>query len=118
MSFALPVIFTSLMKRSGGSDGNSSNGHAAPFCLTNRDLLVDEEFHIVGVFDLDDIMAAPYEVAAQFSVLAGLDPEPSGHVETKPMPLERITKMEPLIREYNGKVKEIEEGADSPGRKI
>lgn len=122
-SFALSVIFTDLMKRSGGSDGNSSNGPAAPFCLTSRDLgphnlLVDEELHIVGVFDLDDIMSAPYEVAAQFSVLAGLDPEPPGHVETKPMALERITRTEPLIREYNGKVKEIEEGADSPGRKI
>ncbi|KAH7019991.1 hypothetical protein EDB80DRAFT_676926 [Ilyonectria destructans] len=117
-SFALPVIFTDLMKRSGGSDGNSRNGHSVPFCLTNRNLLVDEEFQIVEVIDLDGIMAAAYEVAAQFSVLAGLDPEPPGHVETKPMALERITRTEPLIREYNGKVKEIGEGADSRGRKI
>lgn len=122
-SFTLPVIFTDLMEFCGGSDGNSSNGPAAPFCLTNRDLgphnlLVDEEFHIVGVIDLDGIMAAPYEVAAQFPLFAGLDPEPPGHFETKPMALERIKRTEPLIREYNGMVKEIEEGANSPGQKI
>ncbi|KAL7928021.1 hypothetical protein V8C35DRAFT_285584 [Trichoderma chlorosporum] len=122
-SFALPVIFTDLMKRSGGSNSHSSDDPTAPFCLTNRDLgphnlLVDEEFHIVGVIDLDGIMAAPYEVAAQFPVLAGLDPEPPGHVETMPAALERIKRTEPLIREYNDMVKEIEECADSPERKI
>ncbi|KAH6973591.1 hypothetical protein BKA56DRAFT_676271 [Ilyonectria sp. MPI-CAGE-AT-0026] len=122
-SFTLPVIFTNLMELCGGSDGNSSNGPAAPFCLTNRDLgpqslLVDEEFHIVGVIDLDVIMAAPYEIAAQFPLCAGLDPEPPGHVETAPRSLEFIKRTETLIREYNGMVKEIEEGANSPGRKI
>lgn len=122
-SFALPVIFTDLMKRSGGSNSHSSDGPAAPFCLTNRDLgphnlLVDEEFHIVGVIDLDGIMAAPYEVAAQFPVFAGLEPEPPGHVETRPAALERIKMTEPLIREYNDMIKEIEECADSPERKI
>ncbi|KAK7419615.1 hypothetical protein QQX98_003206 [Neonectria punicea] len=124
-SFALPVIFTNLMKRPGDrdSDGNSSNAAAAMFCLTNRDfgphnLLVDEEFHIIGVIDLDGIMAAPYEVAAQFPVLAGLDPEPPGCVETMPMAIERIKRTEPLIREYRSMVKEIEESAGSTGRKI
>ncbi|RYP50597.1 hypothetical protein DL768_003917 [Monosporascus sp. mg162] len=121
-SFALPVIFNLLMKLSSG-DYISSDSPAAPFCLTNRDfgphnLLVDEEFHIIGVIDLDGIMAAPYEVAAQFPVLAGLDPEPPGHIETKPMALERIMRTEPLIREYNDMVKEIEECVNTTGRKI
>lgn len=122
-SFTLPVIFTDLMKRSGGSDGNSSNDPAPPFCLTHRDLgplslLVDEEFHIVEVIDLELIMAAPYEVAAQFPLGASLDPEPPGRVETAPNSLARIKETETSIREYNGMVKEIEEGANSPGRKI
>ncbi|KAK7432919.1 hypothetical protein QQZ08_000390 [Neonectria magnoliae] len=124
-SFALPVILTDLMKRSSDSDsdGNSSNAAAAPFCLTNRDLgphnlLVDEEFHIITVIDLDGIMTAPYQVAAQFPALAGLDPELPGYVETMPMAIERIKRTEPLIKEYSSVAKEIEESADSTKRKI
>lgn len=121
-SFALPVIFIQLMKLF-GTDHISDDSPAAPFCLTNRDfgphnLLVDEDFHIIGIIDLDGMMAAPYEVAAQFPVLAGLDPEPPGHVETRPMALERITRTQPLIREYNNMVKEIEDLVNSTGRKI
>lgn len=121
-SFLLPVVFSHLMKLV-ESDHTSGDNLAAPFCLTNRDfgphnLLVDDHFHIVGVIDLDGIMAAPYEVAAQFPVLAGLDPEPPGHVETRPMALERITRTKPLIREYNYMVKEIEEHSVPRGCKI
>ena len=121
-SFSLPVVFTHLMKLV-GSDHTSGHSLAAPFCLTNRDfgphnVLVDDDFHIVGVIDLDGIMAAPYEVAAQFPVLAGLDPEPPGHVETRPMALERIARTKPLIREYNNMVKEIEERFNPRGCKI
>ena len=118
-SFALPVIFNHLMKLS-GSDRISGDSPAALFCLINRDfdphnLPVDEDFHII---DLDDIMTASYEVAAQFPVLTGLDPEPLDHVETKPMILERIMRTEPLIRKYNNMIKEIEDLMNSTGRKI
>lgn len=121
-SFALPALFNHLMKIS-GSDHISSNNTTSLFCLANRDfgphnLLVDEDFHIIGVIDLDGIMAAPYEVAAQFPVLAGLDPEPPGHVETKPMAIERVRRTEPLIREYNEMVKEIEECDKSTGNRL
>ncbi|KAH6646233.1 hypothetical protein BKA67DRAFT_97034 [Truncatella angustata] len=121
-SFALPIVFERLMNVF-TSDGGSGGDPAAPFCLTNRDLgphnlLVDEEFRIVGLIDLDGLMAAPIHVAAQFPVLAGLDPEPPGHVETKPFALERIKRTEPLIREYHGMIKEIEQSSQSSSRKL
>lgn len=95
-----------------------------PFCPMNRNLgphnlLVDDDSYIIGAVDMDGIMAAPYEVAAQFPILAGLDPEPPGHVETKPLSLalERIKKTEPLIREYSDMVQEIEKRINLTGRK-
>ncbi|KAM0232467.1 hypothetical protein ACHAP5_010720 [Fusarium lateritium] len=75
------------------------------FNLVNRDfgahnLLVDEEFHIVGVVDFDGVMAAPIEVVAQYPVLTGLNREPPGCVETRPAAIERIKKTQPKLKEY------------------
>ncbi|KAK0734101.1 hypothetical protein B0T26DRAFT_760841, partial [Lasiosphaeria miniovina] len=76
-----------------------------PFRLTNRDfgahnLLVNNDFEIVGVIDLDGVMAAPVELVAQYPVLTGLDREPPGHVETKPAAISRIARTGPRLEEY------------------
>jgi hypothetical protein len=100
ISFSPPRPFTQLMKKHGfelHSEG--------PFCLTTRDfgphnLLVDEDFNIVGVIDLDGVMAAPFDVVTQFPDLMGLDRPIPGDAETRPSAIERLMEVEPLLEEY------------------
>jgi hypothetical protein len=99
-SFFIPILFKELMSMY--CDGGSISG---PFRLANRDfgahnLLVNDNFEIVGVIDLDGVMAAPSQVVAQYPVFTGLDREPPGYVETRPLALERIRETEPRLEEY------------------
>jgi hypothetical protein len=73
-SFALPVLLNHLM-------GIHSQERTGPFRLFNRDfgahnILVDNDFNIVGIIDFDGVVASPLEAAAQYPVLSamGLDP--------------------------------------------
>jgi hypothetical protein len=109
-SFAIPILFKHLISLYGHS---SSMG--GPFSLANRDfgahnLLVNDNFEIVGIIDLDGVMAAPIEVVAQYPVLTGLDREPPGHVETKPAAIDRIRRTEPRLKEYKDMVETAEAG--------
>jgi hypothetical protein len=70
-SFALPLLFKELVRRYCFDD-------TGPFSLTNRDfgfhnILVDDNFSIIGVIDFDGIVAAPKEVVGQFPALCALD---------------------------------------------
>jgi hypothetical protein len=99
-SFNLPQSFLPLMHQY--SIGLTSCG---PFRLVNRDfgahnLLVDDNFNIVGLIDLDGVMAAPIDLVAQFPTLTGLDRETPGHKETKPAAIERIVATRPLLADY------------------
>jgi hypothetical protein len=103
-SFAIPILFKHLISLYGH---NSSRG--GPFSLTNRDfgahnLLVNDDFEIIGVIDLDGVMAAPIEVVAQYPPLTGLEREPPGHVETRPFAIDRIKRTEPKLNEYKNLV--------------
>ncbi|KAK3935482.1 hypothetical protein QBC46DRAFT_358193 [Diplogelasinospora grovesii] len=109
-SFAVPILFKHLMSLYGqiGSMGG-------PFRLVNRDfgahnLLVDDNFEIVGLIDLDGVMAAPIEVVAQYPVLTGLDRGPPGHVETRPAAIDRIRRTETRLKEYKDLVEIAEAG--------
>lgn len=98
-SFAIPIFFNHLIKIYGQDNRDAS------FRLTNRDfgahnVLVNDDFEIVGVIDFDGVMAAPIEVVAQYPQLTGLDREPPGHIETKPLAIERIIRTEPKLEEY------------------
>ncbi|KAI0148392.1 hypothetical protein GGR57DRAFT_515373 [Xylariaceae sp. FL1272] len=121
-SFALPVVFNGLMKLFAKASTYTDPANGS-YCLTNGDLgphnlLVDDELNTVGVIDLDGIMAAPIEVAAQLPQLAALDPEPPGYMETNPVAIERIKRTESLIKEYIDMIKQIEENFDSKGSNI
>ena len=76
------------------------------FGLANRDLgahnlLVNDDFDILGLTDFDGVMAAPAGVVAQLpSLTSGLQREPPGHVETKPFVIERIEMDMPKLKEY------------------
>ena len=112
-SFAIPILFKYLISLYGH---NSSRGD--PFRLTNRDfgahnLLVNNNFEIVGVIDLDGVMAAPIEVVAQYPRLTGLKREPPGHVETRPLAIDRIRRTEPKLKEYKDLVETAEAGIGS-----
>jgi hypothetical protein len=63
-TIAIPILFKHLISLYGQ---NSSRG--GPFSITNRDfgahnLLVNDDFKIIGVIDFDGVMAAPIEVIA------------------------------------------------------
>ncbi|KAL9115761.1 MAG: hypothetical protein Q9227_000129 [Pyrenula ochraceoflavens] len=66
--FLLPSYFNMLMPRI-----SESHNDIGPFRLANLDfglhnLLVDENFRITGIIDLDGIIAAPLPVVAQFPI--------------------------------------------------
>ncbi|KAJ5180149.1 hypothetical protein N7492_003359 [Penicillium capsulatum] len=75
-SFCIPSVFYHLISlyrqglsiRDRLSLGNNDFGA--------HNLLVNHEFEIVGLIDLDGLMAAPIEVDAQYPTLTGLDREP------------------------------------------
>ncbi|KND87685.1 hypothetical protein TOPH_07653 [Tolypocladium ophioglossoides CBS 100239] len=109
-SFAIPILFKHLMSLYG-----HSSFMGGPLRLVNRDfgahnLLVNDNFDIIGMIDLDGVMAAPIEVVAQYPVLTGLDREPPGHVETKPAAIDNIRMAEPKLKEYKDLVEMAEAG--------
>ena len=112
-SFAVPLVFKDLVRRFCSDETGS-------FSLTNRDfgfhnVLVDENFSIIGVIDLDGVMAAPKEVVGQFPSLCGLDPPAPGISPSNPLVLEREEKEKPLIESYAALLSEY---ADGPERQI
>ena len=112
-SFAVPLVFKDLVAR-------FCSDETGPFSLTNRDLgfhnvLVDDDFAVIGVIDLDGIMAAPKEVVGQFPVLSGLDPPAPGIPPSDPLVLEREQEEKPLIESYAALLTQI---ADGPERRI
>ncbi|KAK5218482.1 hypothetical protein LTR47_011704 [Exophiala xenobiotica] len=116
-SFAVPVIFKHLI--SVYSHDRTSAGH---FKLTNRDfgahnLLVNNDFEIIGVIDLDGVMAAPIEMVAQYPQLSGLERETPGHIETRPLAIARISRTAPKLEEYKNFVEaaEVESGCNKKG---
>ncbi|KAJ4528071.1 hypothetical protein HRR83_000822 [Exophiala dermatitidis] len=111
-SFAVPVLFKHLI---------SFHGHditsEGPFKLTNRDfgahnLLVNNDFEIIGVIDLDGVMAAPIDMVAQYPQLSGLAREPPGHIETRPLAIDRIARTTPKFEEYKNFVETTEAELD------
>lgn len=97
-SFTVPEMLSSLLRM----HGEEKNG---PFRLTNRDfgphnVLVNDNFDIVGMIDFDGVMAAPIEAVAQFPNLFGLEVEPPGIVRTQPAVVERLKRIRPQVEKY------------------
>ena len=96
-----------------GHDSNSEG----PFKLTNRDfgahnLLVNNDFEIIGVIDLDGVMAAPIDMVAQCPQLSELVREAPGHIETRPLAIDRIRRTTPKLEEYKNFVETTEAELD------
>ncbi|KAI2463405.1 kinase-like domain-containing protein [Annulohypoxylon bovei var. microspora] len=97
-SFILPTLLNHLL-------GIHSEERAGPFRLVNADfgahnILVDDDFNVVGIVDFDGVRAAPLEAAAQFPVLSCMGLEPPGHVDPRPAVQERIKRSKPQIDRY------------------
>jgi hypothetical protein len=112
-AYMLPAILRHLMR----IHGEEPTG---PFRLTNRDfgahnILVNEDFEIVGVIDFDGVMAAPLEVVAQYPVLSFLETEPPGVVPTLPAAIERVRRTAPRLQEYKELLARFESGEDGKG---
>ena len=112
-SFAVPLVFKDMVTRFCSDD-------TGPFSLTNLDfgihnILVDDNFSIIGVIDLDGIMAAPKEIVGQFPVLSGLQPPNPGITPSEPLAIEREEKEKPLLESYAALLRVY---ADGPERQI
>ena len=99
-SLNLPRIFPELMKL-------YSKPNQTHFHLVNRDfgihnVLVNDSFEIVGVIDLDGVIAAPIEIVAQFPVLSGLQRPIPGFEkwEKRPAALAWMTKAASSLGRY------------------
>lgn len=105
-SFMLPTILSFLLR----THGEEKNG---PFRLINRDfgahnILVNENFDIVGLLDFDGIMAAPLEAMAQYPLHCSMDRDPPGYVSTFPAVMERIAHNLPFLHLYKEILTKIE----------
>ena len=110
-SFAVPVVFKDLVARFCADE-------TGPFSLTNRDLgfhnvLVDENFALIGVIDLDGIMATPKEVVGQFPALSAMDPPLPGITTSNPLALKRQEEDKHWIESYAALLRESADGPDS-----
>lgn len=112
-AFTLPSVLNHLMRL-------NDTETTGPFRLTNRDfgahnILVDNDFNIVGVLDFDGVMAAPLEVAAQYPTLSFLDVEPPGAVYSHPAAIERVRITASRLEEYGGLLGAAERDEDGRG---
>ena len=76
-----------------------------PYGLANRDfgahnVLVDDEFRIVGLIDFDGVIAAPIELVVQMPLFTGLQRSIPGFVETGEFALKRVEKAKHQIPRY------------------
>lgn len=97
-SLGLPRMFCELMSLLQRSE-------AGPYGLANRDfgahnVLVDDEFNIVGLIDFDGVMAAPVELVAQMPLFTGLDRPIPGFVETNEFALKRLERNKGRVPKY------------------
>jgi hypothetical protein len=97
-SFMVPSILEHLVRIYG-------ERRTGPFRLTNRDfgahnILVNDDFDIIGVIEFDGVMAAPLEVVAQYPALSFLQVEPPGVVYSHPAAIERVRRTAPRLQEY------------------
>jgi hypothetical protein len=100
-SFSYPSKFMELM----GSVQPFDTLNTTKFGLANRDfgahnVLVDDEFNIVGFIDFDGVMAAPSAVVAQLPELMDLSRPVPGFVETREMALEYQKEIAHLLPRY------------------
>lgn len=96
--FCAPVLLNHLMSIHSKDD----NG---PYSLVNRDfgahnILVDNDFNIVGVIDVGGVFAAPPEAAAQYPKLSCLDVQPPGRIPINSYAREAIELTKPKLVEY------------------
>ncbi|KAI0970486.1 kinase-like domain-containing protein [Xylaria arbuscula] len=104
--FCAPLLLSHLMSI-------HTKDNKGPYNLINRDfgphnILVDNEFNIVGVIDFDGVIAAPPEAVAQYPRFCGLDVEAPGIVATRPAVIKRIEYMKPKLAEYRNFLMEYE----------
>ena len=105
-SFLLPELASDLLR----VHGEEKEG---PFRLVNRDfgahnILVDNDFNIVGIVDFDGVMAGSLEQAAQYPTLSCMDLDPPGAVITRPLALKRVEITRPLMEGYKQALAEYE----------
>ncbi|KAI0443366.1 kinase-like domain-containing protein [Xylaria telfairii] len=96
--FCAPILLNHLMSICSKDD-------KGPYSLVNRDfgvhnILVDNDFNIVGVIDLGGVFAATPEAAAQYPVLSCLDIEPPGMIPINHDALQRVELKKPKLAEY------------------
>ncbi|CAK1356491.1 unnamed protein product [Cercospora beticola] len=112
-SFQLPSKFLKLIKSYGKLDQKK-------FCLVNRDfrthnVLVNDNFEIVGVIDFKSVMAAPIEMVAQFPSFSGLDRPMPFYQEIKKgaRTLDWIKATQPYLDKYVDNLRKAAEASSN-----
>lgn len=106
--YGLPDLFKDVMLKL------TPYGRTGPFSLTIRDfgahnILVNENFKIVGVTNFNYVIASSMEVVAQYPQFMGLDLDPPREdLRMNPLTIERIKKANPKLEEYRSLVEEAE----------
>lgn len=108
-SYPVPILFDQLIQLY--IDQRSIGG---PFEIVHQDLrahniLVNENFEILAVIDLDGFIAGPVEFQAQFPRFTGLKVEPPFQVETLPLVIQRVQRTKPKLEECKRMVQICEE---------
>ena len=71
-------------------------------------MLVNDEFSIVGLIDLDGVMAATGDMVAQFPFDMGLNRPIPGRAESGEFALKRLERLDILLPQYLNGVAEQE----------
>lgn len=115
-SFQLPSKFIELIKSYG------KPGQKKKFRLVNRDfsphnILVNDNFEIVGILDFASVMAAPFEMVAQFPTFSLLHRPILFYeeIEKEARTLERIKATQPMLDRYVGYMREAAEASENKG---
>jgi hypothetical protein len=115
-SFTFPSKFMELMQ-------SFESPKSGPFGLANRDfgahnVLVDNQFNVVGLIDFDGVMAAPSAVVAQLPGFMGLSRPVPGFVETREFAVKRLKESAHLLPRYTELVQAAVAGQEvSTGKK-
>ncbi len=121
IDFMLPLLFKELMPTLSDGKLNETSFGLANLDFGVHNILVDENYNVLAVIDLADVISAPLHVVAQVPRMSNLERSTPGDLEIHHFAVERLKKAGPRIDQFIDLVKDAErricelEGVRSPG---
>ncbi|KAI9764063.1 MAG: hypothetical protein M1835_007654 [Candelina submexicana] len=121
MDFMLPLLFKELMPAVLDAESDEATFGLANLDFGVHNILIDEQYNILAVIDLADVISAPLHVLAQVPRMSNLERSTPGDLEINPFAVERLKRAGPridrfidMVRDAEGKVF-AENGVRAPG---